>query len=503
MKYNYFQDEKRKYEDIEIPDELLLLVRQTVAQDRRKKASVRRNRILRAAGSVAAVLFLCVAIGVNTSYAFAETAVKIPVVKSIAKTVVVRSYRPEIIAVYEQNKSGKNSKNSGEPEAAPNTEQPQPEVVPTESGNDVISGDVVQPEKTEEQPEKPVEGMDAWKAEMTVDKFREVTERYTPEMEERYADAPEKLRTILLAEMPEKGVSLYGYHEDKKITGVALLVEDSVQYFDWNYMNHTGKLPDISTADVNEDGEEEIIVLLYNGAPQKKEISKEDIAEPGTEKKKEQNGGTETETASEEQPADIEEEKGTTVSDQSETPADSAKDTNDANDVNDAKDTNDTDDTNDTEKTTVSGNDIKPAEPEKKPEPVEQKAGEIWVISPGEGDWTANMLSVNDYESQILHQLKAEYDEGADAVQLYLMEEPFGEPVKLSDGDRGKLTFEAVNLAPEREFVSEKGLSLYFRMEAAFLNADGEKETFMLGLDLRADICLENGSFTLKNIKER
>lgn len=488
MKYNYFQDEKRKYEDIEIPDELLLLVRQTVAQDRRKKASVRRNRILRAVGSVAAVLFLCVAIGVNTSYAFAETAVKIPVVKSIAKTVVVRSYRPEIIAVYEQNKSGKNSKNSGEPEEAPNTEQPQPEVVPTESGNDVISGDVVQPEKTEEQPEKPVEGMDAWKAEMTVDKFREVTERYTPEMEERYADAPEKLRTILLAEMPEKGVSLYGYHEDKKITGVALLVEDSVQYFDWNYMNHTGKLPDISTADVNEDGEEEIIVLLYNGAPQKKEISKEDIAEPGTEKEKGQNGGTETETAPEEQPAYIEEETETTVSDQSETPADSANDTNGAND---------------TEKTTVSGNDIKPAEPEKKPEPVEQKAGEIWVISPGEGDWTANMLSVNDYESQILHQLKAEYDEGADAVQLYLMEEPFGEPVKLSDGDRGKLTFEAANLAPEREFVSEKGLSLYFRMEAAFLNADGEEEVFGIDRGLKAEVCLENGSFTLENIKER
>ena len=54
MKYDYFQDEKLKYEDIEIPDELLLLVRQTVAQDRRKKASVRRNRILRAVGSVAA-----------------------------------------------------------------------------------------------------------------------------------------------------------------------------------------------------------------------------------------------------------------------------------------------------------------------------------------------------------------------------------------------------------------------------------------------------------------
>ena len=53
------------------------------------------------------------------------------------------------------------------------------------------------------------------------------------------------------------------------------------------------------------------------------------------------------------------------------------------------------------------------------------------------------------------------------------------------------------DLAPEREFVSEKGLSLYFRMEAAFLNADGEEEVFGIDRGLKAEVCLENGSFTI------
>ena len=39
MKHDYFQEEKLKYEEIEIPDELLLMVRQTVAADRRKKTA--------------------------------------------------------------------------------------------------------------------------------------------------------------------------------------------------------------------------------------------------------------------------------------------------------------------------------------------------------------------------------------------------------------------------------------------------------------------------------
>ena len=240
MKYDYFQEEKLKYEEIEIPDELLLMVRQTVAADRRKKAAAWRARIIKAAGSVAAILFLCLTIGVNSSYAFAETVVKIPVVKSVAKAVIVRSYKADIIALDEQS--------SKQPEEKADTEQMPEEAVPSVSDNDVISGNEVTEEPVQQEPEEVLEGFEAWKAEMTPEKFKEVTELYTSDMEERYADTPEKLRTILLAELPEKEVSLYGYHENGKVSGTALLVKDTYQYFDWNYMNSTKKLPEISCA---------------------------------------------------------------------------------------------------------------------------------------------------------------------------------------------------------------------------------------------------------------
>lgn len=488
MKYNYFQDEKLKYEDIEIPDELLLLVRQTVAADRRRKAAVRRNRLLRTAGSIAAVLFLCLTIGVNSSYAFAETAVKIPVVKSIAKSVVVRSYRPEIIAVYEQNK---NSKSSEKPEAAPEDEQPPAETVPAVSDNDTVSGDIMQPEPEEQPSETVLEGLDAWKAEMTPEKFREVTERYTPDMEERYADAPEKLRTILLAELPEKEVSLYGYHEDNKITGVALLIEDKVQYFDWNYMNDSRKLPDISAADVNEDGEEELIVLLYNGAPQKKEISKEDIAEPGASEEQDDRA---------EAAADIKEDKEVKENNKEDSTADETKASGQSETPADNEDN--ADNAGSEEKTAVSGNDIKPAEPEKESEQPEQKAGEIWVISPEEENWTASMLSVNDYESQILHQLKAEYDEKEKTVQLYLMEEAFGDTIKLQTEGTETLTYESLNVGADRELETEDGLSLRFKLEAVFQTETGEKKTVVLEPEFTAEIRLEGGSLNIENIKK-
>lgn len=486
MKYNYFQDEKLKYEDIEIPDELLLLVRQTVAQDRRRKAAVQRNRILRTVGSVAAILFLCLTIGVNSSYAFAETAVKIPVVKSIAKTVVVRSYRPEILAVYEENKS---DKSSGKPKSEPEQVDPQPEEMPAVSGNDAVSEDVTQPEQADPQPEEIAKGMDAWKAEMTVEKFREVTERYTPDMEERYADAPEKLRTILLAELPEKEVSLYGYHEDGKITGVAILIEDNVQYFDWNYMNDSKKLPDISTADVNEDGEEEIVVLLYNGAPQKKEISKEDIAEPGTE----EGQGDGAEIA-----ADIKEDKEVKEVKEDNKEDSTADETKESDQSEMSADHED-----DADSTTVSDNDIKPAEPEKEPEQPVQQAGEIWIISPKEENWTANMLSVNDYESQILHQLKAEYDETAKTVQLYLVEEPFGDAIKLQTEGADSLAYEALNIGANRKFETEDGLTIHFKPEAVFQAEAGEKVTVALETDLKAKIRLEGDSLTIENIEKQ
>lgn len=349
MKYDYFQDEKLNYEDIEVPDELLFMVRRTIAADRKKKAALRRHRMLKAAVSVAAVWFLCLTIGVNSSYAFAETAVKIPVVNTVAKAVVMRSYRPEIIAVYEEYK--KISSHSKSPEEVAEI-QPE-ETEPAVSNNEALMQEEVEEQQPiEQEPEEILEGLDAWKAEMTPEKFKEVTELYTPEMESRYAETPEKLRTILLAQLPEKEISLYGYHENGKTTGVALFVKDTYQYFDWNYMNDSKKLPDISCIDTDEDGSEEIVVLLYNKVSEIKEASKENIGE-------------------------------------SELPIEDVSQNNVS--------------------PSVSDNEIKgkeSAKQEEKPQPEE-----IWIISLKEQTWTASILSIEDYENQILPKIKTESDD--------------------------------------------------------------------------------------------
>lgn len=542
MKYDYFQEEKLKYEDIEIPDELLLMVRRTVAADRRKKATVWRNRAIKMAGSVAAILFLCLTIGVNSSYAFAETAIKIPVVKSVAKAVIVRSYKADIIALDEKNSKAKEEKQD--------IEQKPDEELPSVSDNDTVSENEVSVQLVVQEPEEVLEGIDAWKAEMTPEKLKEVTEIYTPDMEERYADAPEKLRTILLAELPEKDVSLYGYHEGGRVTGAALRVKDTCQYYDWNYMNSTKKLPEISFADADGNGEEELIILLYNGEPQMEMISKEDIEAPdkATEESGESSGDTDsgknketaadsafgqnkaaaedtpekkdTETAAENtsvnKAAESTENTSTnktmgtaenTAAGKETDAADAGKAKSSAQEAagNGSQENGSAGNANQTavenDKPSVSGNDVKVSEePEEAPE---QQAGELWVISLKEENWSASVLSVNDYESQIIHQLKAEYDETAGTVQLYLMEDAFGKPEKLSDKERVNLTYEAVNLASEREFTADKGLFLYFGMEASFVNEDGEEVRFPLSIKLKAEIHLEEGSLVIENIKER
>ncbi len=529
MEYDAFREEKLKYEDIEIPDELLLMVRETIAADRRKKAVRQRARIIRMVGSVAAILFLCLTIGVNSSYAFAETVVKIPVVKSVAKAVIVRSYKADIIALDEQN--------SKPPERVPDSQQTPVETLPAVSGNDIVSENEESEQPVSQEPSEVPEGLDAWKSDMTLERFKEITELYAPEMEDRYAQEPEKLRTILLAEVAEKDISLYGYHEDGRITGTALRVKDTYQYFDWIYMNESKKLPDISVTDADGDGEEEIVVLLYNGSVLKKEISNEDIASP------------EDTTAK-----DATEEPEKTEADSSEKEimaSDSAKQTsaegsaNVAGSVNsktaeNAADTSDTvkpdtsadektakqdENTKDTAKTTVaeetaesitqdtisgdnltkeettntvSGNDIQvPSTGEEKPKP-EQQAGELWVISTKEETWTAALLSANDYESQILHQLKAEYNEETGSLRLYLLEEPLGNSIKLPSEQ--KSAYEKVNLAPERKFTIKDGIRLNFKLEAIFQNENKQKTVITLPVNLQAEIHLEAGSLSIENI---
>lgn len=484
MKHDYFQDEKLKYEDIEIPDELLFMVRRTVASDRKKKMAARRNRILRTAGSVAAVLFLCLTIGVNSSYAFAETAVKIPVVKEVAQAVVVRSYRPKIAAVYAEYKVSKRAEKMTD--SIPEEEPEKENVLPTESGNDALQTPEEMPEQqpTEQAPTETPDALDVWKEEMTAEKLREVTELYTPELEKKYAETPEKLRTILLAEQPQQDISLYGYHENGEMAGVMLRTGDMRQYFDWHYMNDSGKLPEITCRDIDGDGTEEILIFLYNGEIEKKEISKEDIKTPEESGNIEESvSGAEKENTSDAGKEDASDTEKESVSSVEGTISSGKKEEKDL------------------ESFGVSGNNVpEPMEENKKPK---QQAGELWVVSPTGEDWKATVLSINDYESQILHRIKAAYDAQAGEMQLYLAEEPFGAPIKVSFENKkpDELTYEGINLAPEREYAVDKGLFLQFQIEASFANKDGEKISVLLERRLETEISLMDGSLVIGEIK--
>lgn len=381
MKHNYFQDEKLEYEEIEVPDELLFMVRRTIAADRKKKAAAKRSRMLRAAASMAAVLLLCLAIGVNSSYAFAEAAVKIPVVKGVAQAVVVRSYRPEIMAVYEEHRAG------GQTGKAPEeTADKQPENVPADKQDTLPAVE----EAAIQQPDaETAGGLEAWKAEMTPERLREVTELYATALEQKYADTPEKLRTILLAELPERDISLYGYHEGGAVTGTVLRVGDTQQCFDWKYMNESGKLPEISCKDRDGDGTEEILVFLYNGEDRHKEPEKEAAAAADGKAEEELSAGKNAKTAGEENaPQNVELKEETAGKEEIPEP--------------EGQETNPAEKKEETEKETpaVSDNDAeKPAE--ESSEEI-QSAGECWVISIKGGNWTvsAETLPANSFLPQ-------------------------------------------------------------------------------------------------------
>lgn len=449
MKYNYFQDEKLEYEEIEIPDELLLTVRQTVAMDRRKKAAGKRMRMLKAVASVAAVLFLCLTIGVNSSYAFAEAAVKIPIVKSVAKAVVIRSYRPEIIAVYEENKVDNHAGKT------PVQQEDQPVMSgETVSGSDAPAEEEeteipaqTEPTEQESEPEQVLTGIEAWKAEMSVERLKEVTGIYTPEMETKYADTPERLRTILLAQLPGKDIALYGYHEDGSLTGVLLLAGDECQYFDWNYMKKDGKLPELTCADIDGDGKEEITVFLYHGEETKEEAAKESItaleeagaagektdaeaftsgtADADTTKTGAGKKGTVSTGSADSQTESGTQEK-TEKAEKSETADKEEKSGKDENlqsgSTKDVTAEQEPGEPGEEEKNAVSGNDVE--RPAEKPEKSKQQPGEIWVVCPRGEKWPSGVLFVENYEKQIFKQLKIQYDEKKETFKLYLAQEP-------------------------------------------------------------------------------
>ncbi len=466
MKKNYFLDEKLEYEDIEVPDELLLLVRQTVAADRRKKAVKRRNHIISVIGSIAALFIICLGIGVNSSFTVAKTAVKIPVVNSVAKAMIVRSYKAEAItaAAEELQQKKQNSKKENVlPEEEPavdsisGNENKSESESENESENNTLTGEPEAP-VTEETATPILNFIDSWKAELTLEELNKITEVYTPDMEERYADSPEKLRTVLLAKLPEKNIYLYGYHENGEVKGVALRVNDAYKFFDWVYMNESKKLPEIYSMDVDGDSTEELFILLYNEKIRMTEIGKESIPAP-------------------ENFAQEENALGETAAKPETEPSGSAEPL---------------------PKSEASEND---ADLPEKTEDASPQTGELWLVSFQGDDWTANVLSANDYESQILHQLKAEYDEAAKTIQFYLMEEPFGKPVPIPDGENAGFSLEALKIAAGKKFVIKDSISLWFKLDAVFVNEAGEKKTVGLEPEWKADISIEDNSFVLGNIK--
>ena len=95
-----WEKEKQAYDSIEIPPELRVMVKKTIQYDRAKKAkeAARKKKILvfRSFTAVAAAAIVFLVVGVNTSYAFAKEVSRVPVAKTIAKTVRVRDYSEQV-----------------------------------------------------------------------------------------------------------------------------------------------------------------------------------------------------------------------------------------------------------------------------------------------------------------------------------------------------------------------------------------------------------------------
>ncbi len=86
-----WEDAKKIYEAVEIPEELHTVVNTCIAKKIKSPLPGPKNWLKWGAGLVAAC-FCCLVITLNTSEAFAKTMVNIPVVGPLAKILTVRSY---------------------------------------------------------------------------------------------------------------------------------------------------------------------------------------------------------------------------------------------------------------------------------------------------------------------------------------------------------------------------------------------------------------------------
>ncbi len=526
----WFQKEKLEYEDIEVPDELLLLVRRTVAEDRRKKAMKRRNYMIRMASSVAAMVLLCLGIGVNSSYTFAKTAAKMPVVNTVANAMIVRSYKAEVITAAEeeieekkrqkQQKQEEKQKQKQQKQQEQETQQKQEteESVQKEGGQQadttISNNNAVNQEETapSEKNEEASQGLEAWISGLTIEDLKAAAELYTPDMEERYAKAPEKLRTILLAELPEKDISLYGYHENNAYKGVALRVGGNFRCFDWVYMDESKKLPRLFCVDADGNGKEELAIMLYNQEVLREEIPERNLPEPegdagaasGQPKREQGEAIEKPENVSEESAGKTAEGSGAKAEEQKTAEGGGAKaeeqKTTEGSDAEEA-------DMAETAKD-VYGNDtgLSQEQPEEK---IYECTGELLIVSFEGENWKVGNFSVKDQESQILSQLKADYDEEKRALQLYLMEEPFGGQIVLGEmqgmynpgeEDR-KFVYKKLRPVLKECFAAGDGLSLCFAVDAVFQDGEGKNRYLKLEPELEADVSLDGDSVTIKNLR--
>lgn len=87
------KDAKNIYDHIVVPEELDERLRETIKNiPESPKKSHNLVRFSRWAGTVAAALFLCFTVGLNTSEAFAMEASQLPVIGAVAKVLTIRSY---------------------------------------------------------------------------------------------------------------------------------------------------------------------------------------------------------------------------------------------------------------------------------------------------------------------------------------------------------------------------------------------------------------------------
>ena len=90
---NTLQNAKKRYEEIEIPEELSVRISEEIARadKRRWKGRLSRRRVknIAAAAAAAAVVFTT---ALNTSTAFAESVGELPVIGAVARVLTFRSY---------------------------------------------------------------------------------------------------------------------------------------------------------------------------------------------------------------------------------------------------------------------------------------------------------------------------------------------------------------------------------------------------------------------------